>query len=220
MRTIATVVAVALIVATAAADSGCVFNTTNGTVVDLNSVGQYRGHAAGYTIDISPCVKVNMTDCMMSYGGVYKSRSSTCFKTAPSRQFDAVNNKTSFVFDSPATTLAMLMQGNAVRKLRTTYTCDPAATNVTESNSNYNAVKYELTINFNTAAACPASPTPAPTTTPAPSVDHGGDDDNKLSTWAIVGIIAGCVVAIVIVAFVCFKCRSTESQAEGEYARV
>lgn len=218
MRTIATIVAVALIVATAAADNACFFNATSKTQVNLNGMADYRGTAAGYTIDVSPCVKVNSTDCAMAYGSVAKGRTVSCFQNAPQRAFDTTTNTTTFVFNTAVNTLAMLMEGSTVRRLRTQYVCDPAATNVTEDGSSYRQVDYQLTIKFKTAAACPFVPTPAPT--PAPHVDHHDDDDNKLSTWAIVGIIAGCVVAIVVLAFVCFKCRSGESQAEGEYARV
>jgi hypothetical protein len=220
MRSIAiTAVALAMLAASASANY-CYFNTTSGNAtVNLNGIADYHGTAAGYTIFVSPCATVNTTDCGAAFGTVSRGQSVSCFNTAPKRTFTTVGNvtTTSFVFDSQTTTLAMLMQGATVRKLRTKYVCDPAATNVTEGPASYSAVTYELTITFYTAAACPIANTPAPTPAPTPGSD---DDGNKLSTWAIVGIIAGCVVAIVVVGFVCFKCRSGDSQAEGEYARV
>ena len=194
MRTIATVVAVALIVATAAADNACFFNATSKTQVNLNGMADYRGTAAGYTIDVSPCVKVNSTDCAMAYGSVAKGRTVSCFQNAPQRAFDTTTNTTTFVFNTAVNTLAMLMEGSTVRRLRTQYVCDPTATNVTEDGSSYRQVDYQLTIKFKTAAACPFVPTPAPT--PAPHVDHHDDDDDGKT------VAAAIAVAVVVVVFV------------------
>lgn len=221
MRAVTVAIAVALLVATAAADNFCNLNATSKTVVNLNTVQEFQGSADGYMVDISPCAKVNTTDCTEAYGTVTKARTVSCFKSKPTVTFDPLTNTTTLTFDSQVqSTLAMLMAGGVVRRLRTKYVCDPTAANVTNGGATYSPVNFQLTINFRTAAACPFVPTAAPTPAPQPIPHHDDDDDKKLSTWAIVGIIAGCVVAVVVVAFVCFKCRSSDSSAEGEYARV
>lgn len=226
MRAVTVAIAVALLVASATADF-CNINATATTKVNLNTVQTYTGTAAGYRIDVSPCTAKNMTECdnKMAFGTVSKGNTVSCFMTAPTVTFDTATNTTKLAFSSELrSTLALLMNGSAVRRLTTKYVCDKAATTVVEDGAVYKSVTRELVVTFKTASACPfvptAAPTQMPTTTAAPLPHGGDDDDKKLSTWAIVGIIAGCVVAVVVVAFVCFKCRSGESQAEGEYARV
>jgi len=75
---------------------------------------------------------------------------------------------------------------------------------------------------FSSPNACPTvAPTPTPSATPSTAApdNGGGDDDHKLSSWAIVGIIVAAVVVIVGVGIACWKCRS-KSVEDGDYSRV
>jgi len=213
MRAVTVAIAVALLVATAAADNFCNLNATSKTVVNLNTVQEFQGSADGYMVDISPCAKVNTTDCTEAYGTVTKARTVSCFKSKPTVTFDPLTNTTTLTFDSQVqSTLAMLMAGGVVRRLRTKYVCDPTATNVTNGGATYSPVNFQLTINFRTAAACPFVPTAAPT--PAPHHDDGDDNGKKIGAGIAVGVVVVIFVGIGLM-ILYFRRTAARQDTEG-----
>jgi hypothetical protein len=210
------------------AEGVCHFRGVDGTIIDASALPSYNNTAMsvsgmpGYFFQLSPCAPVNFTtECSQSFAYIAKGAASSCFATPPVGNVNGTGNgtkayttytsgqmKSSYLAVALATTLDIV------------YYC-----NETGAKDELTLIKASqrgerFTIEFSTVAVCNLVPdsTPAPPTTTAPVDDNKGDD-NKLSTWAIVGIIVGAVVLIVGVGVACWKCRSSNPE-EAEYRHV
>lgn len=210
----------------ASADGMCRFTGENG-VIDASSLPGFSsanlpiaGVTGMSTFTLSPCTPMNFTaDCKDSFAYLV-SGSSTCFSTPPINTVNGTGNTTAaFSTFKSGQVSSSFLSATTVTTLNVAYHCDEQGSNMSLALQSAVLRDETLTMVFTTSAICNLvpEPTPAPPTTTAPVDD--GDDDHKLSSWAIVGIIVGAVVLIVGIGVACWKCRSSNPE-EGEYRHV
>ena len=233
MKAVLICAALAVLAATASAVNVCVFEQTStlGIPEIVNMTGALFDPEEGVTISgrayrpfkFSPCEPAVFPDNCTGYAYIKRGSAASCFAAPPKASaYNTTTNATTLTFSSARASMMALLLGEKLTSLQAQMVCDEARADngLHLVGSMSSVVNGHMTIYFQTKSACavPIGPTEAPGT-PAPI--SGGDDDKKgLTTWEIVGIIAGCVVFVVVVVFVIFQCRRSDTQAEGQYSRV
>ena len=195
-----------------------IVNLTAVSAFDLQVVPMY-GLVSSAVVGLSPCQPKNFdATCGAGFAFVEVGRMSACYATAPTSTANGTTNMTTMTF-APTRNQTSFLFAVAPATLTVSYVCNSAYGNTLHFDAGSQSSTGDITLVFATGAACPvpAPPTVAPTPLPNPDDD---DDKKKLSTWAIVGIIVGCVVFLVIAVVGFMKCRNHEYGAEGEYSRV
>jgi len=167
-----------------------------------------------YSVSINPCAPA-VSECGSSIvGGSYV----TLAAAAKGGRCASFSTEKSSTYDNSTLTIVYATADDSAEATLVIW-CDPTATEgLTFVEGNYTSSTGAAHLSFKSTVPCtPAVPTPSPAT-PAPT--DGGSDGGKLSTGAVVGIIAGSAVVVVSLGVAITKFRASSTSTDGTYTRV